>query len=358
MIVKEEFLSRLRKIFDLNLYEVKVWAALLSRGTSTAGELSSISDVPRSRTYDILESLEKKGFIVMKLGKPIQFVALKPEEVIERVKRNLIVNAKEKSKRLEKLKGDEVLEELTSIFSEGIKYVEPSDLSGALKSRQNIYNHLDMLVREAESTITLVTTADGLTRKLEVLLPSLEKAKKRGVKIRIAAPITQQNLKVAKAQVAKIEAELSKNYDSLMFHEKWILSRVRYLSDLVSNSMETFEFSDAWQELQTFTKNEFCDYYIEEFKLTKETSKYWDKVITFVLNTLLKLWHPYIPFVTEEIYARLGFSWDLIDATWWKVTLPRNENLEKDNVFVLTENNSFNKKDLKIFHYQIKKIQI
>ena len=54
MIVKEEFLSRLRKIFDLNLYEVKIWTALLSRGTSTAGELSNISDVPRSRTYDIL----------------------------------------------------------------------------------------------------------------------------------------------------------------------------------------------------------------------------------------------------------------------------------------------------------------
>ena len=198
MIVKEEFLSRLRKIFDLNLYEVKVWTALLSRGTSTAGELSSISDVPRSRTYDILESLEKKGFIIMKLGKPIQFIALKPEEVIERVKKNLIVIAKEKSKRLEKLKSDEVLEELTGIFSDGIKYIESTDLSGALKSRQNIYNHLDMLVREAQSTITLVTTADGLGRKLEILLPSMEKAKKRGVKIRIAAPINADNKKIAK----------------------------------------------------------------------------------------------------------------------------------------------------------------
>jgi HTH-type transcriptional regulator, sugar sensing transcriptional regulator len=198
MIVKEEFLSRLRKIFDLNLYEVKVWTALLSRGTSTAGELSSISDVPRSRTYDILESLEKKGFIVMKLGKPIKFVALKPEEVIERVKKNLVVTAKEKSKRLEKLKGDDVLSELNGIFSDGIKYVEPTDLSGALKGRQNIYNHLDMLVREAQTSITLVTTADGLNRKLEVLLPSLEKAKKRGVAIRIAAPITDGNRKVAK----------------------------------------------------------------------------------------------------------------------------------------------------------------
>jgi len=198
MIVKEEFLSRLRKIFDLNLYEVKVWTALLSRGTSTAGELSSISDVPRSRTYDILESLEKKGFIVMKLGKPIKFIALKPEEVIERVKKNLIVNANEKSKRLEKLKSDEILEELTALFSDGIKFIEPTDLSGALKGRQNVYNHLDMLIREAQSTITLVTTADGLSRKLEILLPSLEKAKKRGVTIRIAAPITPENKQIAK----------------------------------------------------------------------------------------------------------------------------------------------------------------
>jgi sugar-specific transcriptional regulator TrmB len=206
MIVKEEFLGRLRKIFDLNLYEVKVWTALLSRRQSTAGELSSISDVPRSRTYDILESLEKKGFIVMKLGKPIKFVALKPEEVVERVKKNLVVEAKEKSVRLEKLKGDEVLGELNSLFSEGVKFVEPTDMSGALRGRQNLYNHLDMLVREAENTITIVSTADGLNRKMEVLMPSLEKAKKRGVKIRIAAPINQSNIKVAKelAKVAEI----------------------------------------------------------------------------------------------------------------------------------------------------------
>ncbi len=206
MIVKEEFLSRLRKIFDLNLYEVKVWTALLSRGISTAGELSSISDVPRSRTYDILESLEKKGFIVMKLGKPIKFVALKPEEVIERVKRNLVRDAQDRSKRLETLKGDDVLKELTTLFIQGVKYVEPSDLSGSLRGRQNVYNHLDMMVRDSEKNITIVTTADGLNRKMEALMPSFDKAKKRGVKIRIAAPITSANIKIAKdlARVAEI----------------------------------------------------------------------------------------------------------------------------------------------------------
>jgi len=208
MIVKDEFLSRLRKIFDLNLYEVKVWTALLSRGTSTAGELSNISDVPRSRTYDILESLEKKGFIVMKLGKPIKFVALKPEEVVERVKKNLIKYAQERTKRLETLKDDEVLEELNGLFTKGIKFVEPSELSGSLKGRQNLYNHLDMMIRDAEKTVTLVTTSEGLNRKLEALMPVLEKAKKRGVKIRIAAPINNNNLKVARElkKVAEVKS--------------------------------------------------------------------------------------------------------------------------------------------------------
>ena len=89
MIIKDDVLSRLRRYFDLNLYEVKIWTALLSRGTSTAGELSDIANVPRSRSYDVLESLEKKGFVVVKLGKPIKYLAVDPNEVVERVKKNI-----------------------------------------------------------------------------------------------------------------------------------------------------------------------------------------------------------------------------------------------------------------------------
>ncbi|MFB6246331.1 MAG: TrmB family transcriptional regulator [Candidatus Pacearchaeota archaeon] len=199
----EEFLSRLRKIFDLNLYEVKVWTALLSRGSSTAGELSNISNVPRSRTYDILESLEKKGFIIMKLGKPIKFIAIKPDEVVERVKKNLQKHTEEKTKRLENLKNDEILGELNNIYKKGSKFVEPSDLSGSLRGRQNLHNHLDMMVRSAEKSITIVTTEEGINRKMEALYPSLEKCKKRGVKIRIAAPINKNNKDVAK-QLTKV----------------------------------------------------------------------------------------------------------------------------------------------------------
>jgi len=213
MIVKDEFLSRLRKIFDLNLYEVKVWTALLSRGVSTAGELSNISDVPRSRTYDILESLEKKGFIVMKLGKPIKFVALKPEEVIERVKRNLVTMVNERKNRLDDLKKDEVLEELNTIFTQGIKFIEPSDLSGSLRGRPNLYNHLDMLIGNSEKSVNIATTEEGLNRKLEALMPTLERAKKRGVNIRIAAPITPKNEKIAKEMSKVAEVRNVKNFN-------------------------------------------------------------------------------------------------------------------------------------------------
>lgn len=198
MIFKEEFLSRLRKIFDLNLYEVKIWTALLSRGVSTAGELSTIGDVPRSRTYDILESLEKKGFIIMKLGKPIKFIAIKPSDVIEKAKKNLTVDAEEKSKRLDNLKNEDVLMELNTFFTSGLKYVEPHELSGSVKGRRNIHNHLNTMIKSASKNITLVTSANGLSRKVEFLKKSLELASKKGVKIKIAAPITKDNYKAAK----------------------------------------------------------------------------------------------------------------------------------------------------------------
>ncbi|MBN1502852.1 hypothetical protein JW930_04865, partial [Candidatus Woesearchaeota archaeon] len=50
MIVDKNFINKLRD-FGLNTYESKIWAALLSRGVSTAGELSDIANVPRSRSY-------------------------------------------------------------------------------------------------------------------------------------------------------------------------------------------------------------------------------------------------------------------------------------------------------------------
>ncbi|MBI4145017.1 TrmB family transcriptional regulator [Candidatus Woesearchaeota archaeon] len=192
MIVKEEFLSKLRRFFGLNLYEVKIWTALLSRGVSTAGELSDIANVPRSRSYDVLESLEKKGFVVMKLGKPIKYIAVAPTEVVERVKKNMQDEAIDRVKRLEELKSTDVLNELNLLHSQGVELVEPADLSGSLRGRHNLYSHLELTIRNAQQSVTIMTTSQGLMRKVEGLKPTFEKLKKKGVRIRIAAPLTKE----------------------------------------------------------------------------------------------------------------------------------------------------------------------
>jgi sugar-specific transcriptional regulator TrmB len=203
MIVKDDFLNKLRNLFGLNLYEVRIWTALLSRGVSTAGELSDIGNVPRSRAYDVLESLERKGFVIMKLGKPIKYIAVEPAEVVERVKKYLVEHANDRVKRLDDLRGTDVLDELKLLHKQGVEFIEPTDLSGAIRGRHNIYTHMEGMVKGAQKSVTLVTTSKGIIRKVEALKPELEKLKKKGVRIRIAAPATKESLPVLK-EISKI----------------------------------------------------------------------------------------------------------------------------------------------------------
>lgn len=179
MIVKEELLSRLRRYFDLNLYEVRLWTAILSRGVSTAGELSDIADVPRSRSYDVLESLEKKGFVIMKLGKPIKYIAISPGEVVDRVKKNMHLDAQEKVKRLDTVKDSELMKELNTLHTQGISLVDPAELSGCVRGRHNLYNHLDLLIKDAKTSVNIMTSEAGFMRKVEALRPTLERVKKK-----------------------------------------------------------------------------------------------------------------------------------------------------------------------------------
>ncbi len=206
MIVQKDFLNKLKQ-FGLNSYEVKIWAALLSRGISTAGELADISNVPRSRSYDVLESLEKKGFIIMKIGKPIKYIAVPPEEVLERVKKRIKEDADVNMKTLDTLRESDVLRDLNLLHKQGVDLVEPTELSGSLRGRNNAYNQLESMIKSAENTIMIMTTTEGLVRKHEAFKNHLEKAAKRGVDIRIAAPITPEVEKVAKelSRFAKIK---------------------------------------------------------------------------------------------------------------------------------------------------------
>lgn len=205
MIVQKNFLSKLRD-FGLNSYESKLWTALLARGVSTAGELSDIAGVPRSRTYDVLESLEKKGFIIMKVGKPIKYLAFPPQEVIERVKKKIQEEAETRSLLLEELKSSTVIDELNSLHTQGAELVEAVDMIGSLKGRKTIYNQMETLINQAKQSVVLMSTVEGLTQKKDALYKALAKAAERKVDIKIAAPITKENIGVAKdlAKLAEV----------------------------------------------------------------------------------------------------------------------------------------------------------
>ncbi|MBT4936126.1 hypothetical protein HOL21_00615 [Candidatus Woesearchaeota archaeon] len=187
MLVQKDFLTKL-KDFGLNSYESKLWIALLSRGVSTAGELSDISNVPRSRTYDVLESLEKKGFIIVKVGKPIKYLAVPPSEVVERVKKKIVEDADQKSKVLSQLKDSDVLGQLNTLHTEGVKLVDPTDRSGAFRGRDKVHDHLVSMIKRAKKSITLMTSKEGADRKYDVLSNHLKRASKTGVDVRIAVP--------------------------------------------------------------------------------------------------------------------------------------------------------------------------
>jgi HTH-type transcriptional regulator, sugar sensing transcriptional regulator len=193
-IVQKDFLKKI-KDFGLNSYEAKIWTALLSRGVSTAGELSDIANVPRSRSYDILESLEKKGFIIMKIGKPIKYIAVPPEEVVDRVKKNVVLEASRQADLLDTLKDSDILGELKMLHKNGVEMVDPAEITGALKGRNNSYDQMESMIKAAEEEIIIVTTEDGIVRKTDALFRSLKKASERGVKIKVACPITDKNRK-------------------------------------------------------------------------------------------------------------------------------------------------------------------
>ncbi|RME53778.1 hypothetical protein D6783_00995 [Candidatus Woesearchaeota archaeon] len=139
--------------------------------------------MPRSRSYDVLESLEKKGFVIMKIGKPIKYLAIPPEEVLERVKKRIRKEAEERVNVVESIKDSDVLNELVALHTQGVEKLDPSELAGALRGREAMYNHLESLIKEAKKSVVIITTPEGIERKIKALGRVLRKAKAKGVEI-------------------------------------------------------------------------------------------------------------------------------------------------------------------------------
>lgn len=189
MLASSRVMDSLKGI-GLNLYERRLWVALLARGTSTAGELSEIANVPRSRAYDILQSLADKGFVVVQTSKPMRYVAVSPIESLDRVKKKLEQDVLEMQSRIDSLKDSEIMIELNELFNKGLKMVTPGEMTGALKGDYSMTQQMTSMFKDASKSINIITSQDGVEDLLSNHFDALRKAKERGVSIRIATHST------------------------------------------------------------------------------------------------------------------------------------------------------------------------
>ena len=104
--------------------------------------------------------------------------------------------------------------------------------------------------------------------------------------------------------------------DELAIEDKWILSRFNKLTKTVNDNVDNYELGIALAEIYSFTWDSFCDWYIEMAKSrifdTGAASLTAKRVLVYVLTGILKLLHPYMPFITEEIYQALPHTDDSI----------------------------------------------
>ncbi len=186
MILKPETVKKVKEHFDLNIYETKVWLALLSKGVVTAGETAEISGVPRSRTYDVLESLAKRGFAIIKVGKPVKYIAVEPKTVLERMQTNVMNHAQEKVTNLSNLKNTSEYDELVNLHRDGISPIRLEDLSGHIKGRSNLLSKIKEMIVSAEKEVLIHTTIDDFEDKSRVLLPVLKGINQDKIKLKIS----------------------------------------------------------------------------------------------------------------------------------------------------------------------------
>jgi sugar-specific transcriptional regulator TrmB len=209
MIINPQLINQIKEYFNLNIYETKVWLALLGKGIASAGEIAEISEVPRSRTYDVLEGLEKQGFAIMKLGKPVKYIAVKPNVIIEKLKSNTIRNADEKIKILGGLKDTKEYTELEQLYRVGIQPIRHEDISGAIKGKSTIYNHIKEILENSEKEVLICTSVEEIMTKSRFYSQIFDRLNKGNIKIKIALSGEDREIKKINAKF-KIKAKQMK----------------------------------------------------------------------------------------------------------------------------------------------------
>ncbi len=114
-------------------------------------------------------------------------------------------------------------------------------------------------------------------------------------------------------KVEKVEQVAEVDLKPQTLADRWILSRFHTLQKEITDHLEAYEFSQAGEKLRDFTWSEFADWYLEIAKVQKGET---NKILLYILERLLTYWHPFMPFVTEELWKQIDPETMLIVHEW------------------------------------------
>jgi len=112
--------------------------------------------------------------------------------------------------------------------------------------------------------------------------------------------------------------------ENLALEDKWILKRLNNVIEEVTKNLEKYEIGLAASRIENFIWEEYCDWYIEFAKLRlygedEKAKADVKKVLLYVLNKMIALLHPFMPFITEEIYSALPDKKDMLIVEDWPI---------------------------------------
>jgi len=152
-MMAEEMVKLLQDHFDLNLYEARAYVALVGFGVLTPAELGSVSEVPAPRTYDVLRSLEKKGFAMSQPGKENKYRPVHPKIVLDKYIEEWEKLTKEELEAKKKAK-EELLELMTPLMESEIpKY--GAERVWVVRGIKNVVMKMKEMLDEAEGDLLI-----------------------------------------------------------------------------------------------------------------------------------------------------------------------------------------------------------
>ena len=155
-------------------------------------------------------------------------------------------------------------------------------------------------------------------------------------KIWNASRFVMMNLDIDKCELPEVS--------ELALEDKWILSKYNTLVSEITDNIDKYELGIAAQKLQEFIRDNYCDWYIELVKprlssdAEEGSRKSAQKVLCYVLSNTLKLLHPFMPFITEEIWQTLPHDGESIMISKWpEYSDALNFKTEEENIEVLMQ---------------------